>query len=110
MVKWLLIIFLTQIVVKEACSGRSQFDGPTHVTDIDKTEENKQLIANFMRGGSLGKHLKRLLNTSALSNMLMIKDGLEGLNEVITYLISQNNMFDYRVVHHILDEGNFLLA
>ena len=49
MVKLLLIIFPTQIVVKEASSGRLQFYGPTHVTDIDKTEENKQLIANFMR-------------------------------------------------------------
>jgi hypothetical protein len=40
----------------------------------------------------------------------MIKDGLEGLNEVITYLISQNNMFDYRTVHHILGEGNIVLS
>jgi hypothetical protein len=55
MVKWLRIIFPTQIVVNETASGRSQFDWPTHVTDIDKTEENKQLIANFMRDVIFGK-------------------------------------------------------
>jgi hypothetical protein len=72
MVKWLLIIFPTQNVVKVTASGRSQFDVPTQVTDIDKTEENKQLIANFMTDVLFGKAPEKLLNTSALSNMLNI--------------------------------------
>jgi len=40
----------------------------------------------------------------------MVKDGLNGLNEAIAYLVSQNNMFDYHKVHRILGEGNFVLT
>ena len=40
----------------------------------------------------------------------MVKDGLEGLNEALTYLKSQNNMFEYHKIHRILGEGNFILA
>ncbi|MCW8329260.1 nuclear transport factor 2 family protein [Photobacterium sp. SDRW27] len=40
----------------------------------------------------------------------MVKDGLDGLNEALAYLASQNNMFDYHKVHRILGEGNFVLT
>tara|TARA_R100001377_G_scaffold67893_1_gene43193 strand:- start:258 stop:575 length:318 start_codon:yes stop_codon:yes gene_type:complete len=103
MVKWLLIIFPTQNVVKVTASGRSQFDVPTQVTDIGKTEENKQLIANFMTDVLFGKAPEKITEYISSEQYdqpnTVVKDGLEGLNEAITYLISQNNMFDYRVVN-----------
>ncbi|MGF1759117.1 nuclear transport factor 2 family protein [Photobacterium sagamiensis] len=101
-------------VIKETASGRSQFDGPTLVTDTDKTEENKQLIANFMEDVFFGKAPEKIseyISTEQYDqHNTMVKDGLDGLNEALAYLASQNNMFDYHKVHRILGEGNFVLT
>ncbi len=101
-------------VIKETASGRSQYDGPTTVEDIDKTQENKQLIANFMEDVFFGKapeKIREYISTEQYDqHNTMVKDGLDGLNEALAYLVSQNNMFDYHKVHRILGEGNFVLA
>lgn len=101
-------------VIKETASGRSQYDGPKTVKDLDKTEENKQLIANFMEDIFFGKAPEKIseyISTEQYDqHNTMVKDGLNGLNEAIAYLVSQNNMFDYHKVHRILGEGNFVLT
>ncbi|MCG7587633.1 nuclear transport factor 2 family protein [Photobacterium sp. OFAV2-7] len=101
-------------VIKETASGRSQFDGPTLVTDTDKTEENKQLIANFMEDVFFGRAPEKISEYISAEQYdqhnPMVKDGLDGLNEALAYLASQNNMFDYHKVHRIFGEGNFVLT
>ncbi|WP_019616999.1 nuclear transport factor 2 family protein [Psychromonas ossibalaenae] len=97
-------------VAKETASGRSQFDGPTLVTDTDKTKENKQLIADFMEDVFFGKAPEYISTEQYDQHNTMVKDGLDGLNEALAYLASQNNMFEYHKVHRILGEGNFVLA
>ncbi|MDF2155127.1 nuclear transport factor 2 family protein [Vibrio sp. CAU 1672] len=101
-------------VVKDTASGRSQFDGPTLVTDTDKTQANKQLVANFMEDVFFGKapeNITEYISTEQYDqHNTMVKDGLDGLNEALTYLASQNNMFEYHKVHRILGEGNFVLT
>jgi len=101
-------------IIKETASGRSQYDGPTTVKDLDKTEINKQLIANFMEDVFFGKAPEKIseyISTKQYDqHNTMVKDGLNALNEAISYLVSQNNMFDYHKVHRILGEGNFVLT
>lgn len=101
-------------IVTETASGRSQFDGPKTIEDIDKTKANKELIANFMADVFFGKAPEKI-STYISSEQYdqhntMVKDGLDGLNEALEYLASQNNMFEYNKVHRILGEGNFVLA
>ena len=101
-------------IVKDTASGRSQYDGPTVIEDIDKTDENKKLIANFMEDVFLGKAPEKISEYISAEQYdqhnRMVKDGLEGLNEALAYLASINNMFDYYKVHRILGEGNFILV
>lgn len=101
-------------VVKDTASGRSQVDGPTLVTDVDKTASNKQLVANFMDDILLGKAPEKITNYISTiqydQHNAMVKDGLDGLTDALTYLASQDNMFEYHQVHRILGEGNFVLA
>jgi len=101
-------------VVKETASGRTQFDGPTQVTDTDKTEANKQLVANFMQDVFFGKAPEKITEYISTEQYdqhnPMVKDGLKGLNEALAYLASQNNLFDYHKVHRIFGEGNFVLT
>jgi predicted SnoaL-like aldol condensation-catalyzing enzyme len=100
--------------VETTASGRSQVDGPTTITDLDKTEKNKAVVKNFVNDVLFGLAPEKI--TSYVSTEQydqhnpMVKDGLKGLDEAITYLSSQNNMFQYKKVHKILGEGNFILT
>ena len=100
--------------VDETASGRSQTEGPTDILDIDKTEENKTLISNFMKDIMMGENPSKITDYISSEQYdqhnTQVKDGLEGLNEAIKYLSSQNNMFKYNKVHRIIGEGNFVLT
>ena len=39
-----------------------------------------------------------------------IKDGLSGIVEAVQQLSAQNNMFQYKKIHKVLGEGNFVLT
>ncbi|RSC95581.1 nuclear transport factor 2 family protein [Tenacibaculum singaporense] len=100
--------------VDKTASGRSQVDGVTEVTDLDKTNSNKEIVTNFVNDVLFGKAPERITNYISTEEYLqhnpMIKDGLEGLGEAINYLTSQNNMFQYQKLHKVLGEGNFVLT
>ncbi|REH56593.1 putative SnoaL-like aldol condensation-catalyzing enzyme [Tenacibaculum gallaicum] len=104
---------LTQKVDKTA-SGRSQVDGATEITDLDKTNSNKEIVTNFVNDVLFGKASEKITNYVSTEEYLqhnpMIKDGLGGLNEAINYLVSQNNIFKYQKLHKVLGEGNFVLT
>jgi len=101
-------------IAKKTASGRSQYDGPTVVEDIDKTDENKKIVTNFMEDVFFGKAPEKITEYISSEQYdqhnTMVKDGLDGLNEALAYLKSQNNMFEYHKVHRILGEGNFVLT
>lgn len=100
--------------VQTTKSGRSQVDGPTAITDLDKTEENKTLVSNFVKDVLFGKHPERitqyLSTTQYDQHNPMVADGLQGLSEAIDYLTAQGDMFVYKKTHKILGEGNFVLT
>ena len=98
----------------DTVNGRTQTDGATKVTDLDKTDENKALIKNFMNDILMGKNPDKISEyisqKSYAQHNPQIWDGFDGLVKTIEYLVSQNNMFVYHKVHRILGEGNFVLA
>ncbi|WP_428740958.1 nuclear transport factor 2 family protein [Tenacibaculum sp.] len=100
--------------VDKTASGRSQVDGATDITDLDKTNSNKEIVTNFVNDVLFGKAPEKITNYISTEEYLqhnpMIKDGLEGLGEAINYLTSQNNMFKYQKLHKVLGEGNFVLT
>jgi predicted SnoaL-like aldol condensation-catalyzing enzyme len=103
-----------QEVVEVTASGRGQIDGESNITDLDKTQENKKLVKNFVEDILLGKNLNKITEYISTEKYLQhnpyVKDGLDGLKEAIDYLISQNDMFIYKKVHKILGESNFVLT
>ncbi len=100
--------------VEETASGRSQTDGSTEITDLDKTDLNKTIVENFVTDVLLGKapeNITRYISEQQYDqHNPMVKDGLDGLAEAIEFLSAQNNMFKYKKIHKILGEGNFVLA
>ncbi|WP_440120614.1 nuclear transport factor 2 family protein [Tenacibaculum sp. Ill] len=100
--------------VNKTASGRSQVDGTSEITDLDKTNSNKEIVTNFVNDILFGKAPEKVTNYVSTKEYLqhnpMIKDGLDGLGEAINYLTSQNNMFKYKKLHKVLGEGNFVLT
>jgi predicted SnoaL-like aldol condensation-catalyzing enzyme len=102
------------VLVKETASGRTQTDGPTEVKDLDKTKVNKALAKGLIEDVLMGKAPENITNYISAETYHQhnpqIKDGLEGIQEAINYLVSQNNMFKYTKLHKVLGEGNFVLT
>lgn len=100
--------------VEKTASGRSQVDGETEITDVDKTDTNKEIVTNFVNDVLFGKAPEKITeyvsSKEYLQHNSMVKDGLAGLGEAIEYLTSQNNMFKYQKLHKVLGEGNFILT
>jgi predicted SnoaL-like aldol condensation-catalyzing enzyme len=103
-----------QPLVTETASGRTQTDGPTEVTDLDKTEENKALAVALVEDVLMGKNPARITEYISAENYAQhnpyIKDGLAGIVEAVEALTAQNNMFQYTQIHAVLGEGNFVLT
>lgn len=101
-------------MVKETASGRSQIDGPTEITDLDKTEANKALAVSLIEDVLMGKNPAKITEHISAEQYHQhnpqIKDGLSGIMEAVDYLTSQNNMFKYNPIHKVLGEGNFVLT
>jgi predicted SnoaL-like aldol condensation-catalyzing enzyme len=101
-------------LVKETANGRTQTDGPTEVTDLEKTEENKALAKALVEDILMGKNPNKITEYISAEQYHQhnpgIKDGLSGIVEAVEYLSSQNNMFKYTKIHKVLGEGNFVLT
>jgi len=101
-------------LVKETASGRSQTDGPTTPTDLDKTEANKALAKAMVEDILMGKNPNKIGDYISSEQYHQhnpdIKDGLSGIIEAVEYLTSQHNMFKYTKIHKVLGEGNFVLT
>lgn len=97
-------------------SGRTQLDGPTAVSDLDKTEDNKVLVADFVdtilvKGdfAQLGRFIDEG-DANYLQHNSAIADGLSGLGSALEAMAKQGIKMVYTENHIVLGEGNFVLS
>jgi len=90
--------------------GHSMTDGATEVTELAATEANKQLVRDLIAVVFQGHQYQRLpefiSTTTYLQHNPAVADGLAGLQAAGPLLAR----FNYRKVHKVLGEGNFVLA
>lgn len=95
-------------------SGRTQLDGTTEITDLDKTEENKAtvkgLIEDVFMGGKGEKTPDYINPAKYLQHNSSVADGLDGLGAAMKYFAENGLVMEYGQVHKVLGEGNFVLA
>ncbi len=95
-------------------SGHTQIDGSTEITDLDKTEENRELAKNFLYDVLMGKNADKTAdyfdNGAYIQHNTGIADGLDGLGTALAALAEQGIQMIYNETHMILAEGNFVLA
>ena len=95
-------------------SGNTMIDGTTEITDIDKTEENKTLVKNFVNDILVNGKMEKLAGYFDGDNYIQhnpnIANGLSGLGKALEYMASQGITMKYDRVHRVLGEGNFVLT
>lgn len=95
-------------------SGRTQIDGAMEITDLDKTEENRQLVKNFlydvMQGNNPDKTADYFDGDTYLQHNTAIADGVSGLNAALSVLAQQGIQMIYDETHMVLAQGNYVLA
>ena len=95
-------------------SGHTQPDGTMEITDLDKTEENRKLVEDFlydvMQGNNLDKTPDYFDGDAYIQHNTAIADGVSGLNEALAALADAGIEMIYDEVHMVLAQGNFVLA
>jgi predicted SnoaL-like aldol condensation-catalyzing enzyme len=95
-------------------SGRTQFDGTTDITDLDKTEANKALVQNFisdiLQNGKMEKVGEYIEGDNYIQHNPGVADGLSGLGAALEAMAKQGITMEYHKVHKVLGEGNFVLS
>ncbi len=95
-------------------SGRTQIDGATEITDLDKSEANKALVEEFITK-SLIEHAEVNITdyispVTYIQHNPMVADGLEGFGAFMAQMAEQGISMDYTQVHQVIGEGNFVLT
>ena len=95
-------------------SGRTQTDGPTEVTDLDKTDANKRLVKAFVDEVLIGgktDNLTAFINPEKYhQHNPAIADGLDGLGAALKYFADNGLVMKYTKKHKVLGQGNFVLT
>lgn len=99
--------------VEETVSGHSQIDGPTNVSDLDKTEENRRLIERFVDdiliGG--GQNVTDYISAETYTqHNPRVGDGLEGFSAFVAQLAAEGKSMAYKYLYKVLAQGNFVVS
>jgi predicted SnoaL-like aldol condensation-catalyzing enzyme len=95
-------------------SGHSMVDGPTEVTDFDRTEANRVLVRAFVESVLIAREMNTL-DTFVCTDRYAEHhpngvDGFASLESRLEETTSGSGASIYRRLHRVLAQGNFVLA
>ncbi len=96
-------------------SGHSMVDGITEITDLDKTESNRNTINSFITDVLIQGQFEKIDNYVDMKQYIehnpKIGDRIDELVALLSCSESKNTaQIEYKICHHILAEGNFVLS
>lgn len=95
-------------------SGHTQTDGTMELKDLDKTEENRKLVENFLIDVMQNQHPEKTASyfdgDTYIQHNTGIADGLSGLGSALAALAGQGIQMIYTTTHQVLAQGNFVLG
>src|SRR5262245_17412543 len=99
---------------EKVASGRTMLDGPTEITDRDKTRANKQLVKAFfdtvLIGGQVDKAANFFDKDTYLQHAPNFPDGLSSFLATMNKLRAEGTPFTIKILHRVVGEGNFVLT
>lgn len=95
-------------------SGHGMVDGPTEVSDLEMTEANRAVVRAFVDSVLIGGRLERLAEfvdeETYTEHNPRLGDGLLVLKSALEAESKWGRIIDYRRIHRVLAEGNFVLS
>ena len=104
---------LQETAARPSPSGHTMTDGPTTVSDLDKTDANKALMTTYMDDllqGRKEKFASYYDGNNYIQHSPQVGDGLTGLFAGLQALAKQGLAVKYTSVKRILGEGNFVMV
>lgn len=105
---------LQETPVAPSPSGHTMTDGPTEPEDLERTEENKQLVRQFVEdilvNGQLDKLGDYYEGDRYIQHNPQIADGLSGLGQALQFMAEHGITMRYDKIHKVLGEGSFVLV
>lgn len=98
---------------EKTVSGRTMTDGSTDIVDVEKTDENRELVRNFVADILVkgeGNKITQYIGGTYMQHNPNIGDGLDGLGKFLGYLKENSISFSYKKIHNIIAEGNFVVT
>ncbi|MFN3172290.1 MAG: nuclear transport factor 2 family protein [Hyphomicrobiales bacterium] len=90
-------------------SGRTQWDGPTEITDLDKTEANKALVADFIQTCLIERQFDRMPEFISTETYLQHNPDVgDGLEHFFALASKPNDPLSYQECFLMVGEGNFV--
>ena len=90
-------------------SGRTQLDGPTEVTDLEKTAENKKLVTDFIDTVLINRNLDRMADFINPDKYLQHNpDVADGLEHFVELFAPEDCPLSYQECFLAVAEGNFV--
>lgn len=103
-----------QIMQPPNPSGRSMLDGETGITDLNKTETNRELVTAFAQKVLIARRhdlLESFVSEGLLQHDPECGDGVAALRASLEALRADGTpQIAYERVHRVLAEGNFVLC
>lgn len=105
-----------QPVPAETASGRTMFDGPTQVTDLELTAANKAHVEGFIQDVFLDGNVQNAGNYivsepgAYMQHNPLVGDGLDQLAAAFAFLEENGQGFSFSEVHMVVAEGNFVFT
>ncbi|MEU8825121.1 nuclear transport factor 2 family protein [Streptomyces sp. NPDC048636] len=101
-------------VVEETVSGRSQTDGPTQVGDLESTEANRELVAEYAERVLKGAEYAVATDYTSAETYLQHNpdagDGLDGFGVAAATWAAEGKTVVYKTIHRVMAEGDFALV
>ena len=95
-------------------SSHSMVDGQTDVKDLDKTEENRQIVSSFVDDILINTRLTKLDSYISESQFTQhnpfMHDGSASIIEALKSEQDNDAILNYKKNHRILANGNFVLS
>ena len=97
--------------VDESVNGHTQVDGPTEITDEDKTEQNKALVASFVDDVLVHHRTERAADYISFETYIQhnpqVPDGLDALTG---FMAGPGSSMVYRDVFKLIGQGNLVMT
>jgi predicted SnoaL-like aldol condensation-catalyzing enzyme len=96
-------------------SGHSMVDGETTVSDLNKTESNRELVRLFVDQVLIGGGIQQLPHFISVESLVehnpRLSDGMQSIHNALTEQSEKGSLvIQYDKLHRLLAEGNFVLS